>query len=221
MLYFCLFIVEVFVLFLLSRQLFRKLYLLIFKITRSNRIAMYILSLLFVVGTLIHELAHWLVATVLLVHTGRISLWPEIQENGIKMGSVEIAKTDPLRRSIIGVAPFIVGTVILYITLLFAASATTTTTHIVNLTTLVTCYLVFEIGNTMFSSKKDLEGTAKLILFLVVIYLIVTALGVRFPSIDMTLILTQEMQDIFQKLCEYLLLPIFIDLGVVLLVNFL
>ena len=73
-------------------------------LTGSEKAAVILFSILFFPGTLIHELAHWLMAKLLFVPTSSMEFIPQIQGGSIKLGSVSIAKTDPLRRLLIGVA---------------------------------------------------------------------------------------------------------------------
>lgn len=82
--------------------------LLIFGSTKPGR-AIY--SLFVLPGTIIHELSHWIVAELLLVKTGEITIFPEES----RLGSVSTAKSDPFRGFLIGLAPFITGLIILMI----------------------------------------------------------------------------------------------------------
>jgi hypothetical protein len=73
-------------------------------------------------GVIIHELSHWLMAKLLGVRTGRVQLMPQRGKTSgprrrkITLGSVSVARTDPLRSTLIGVAPLLGGvTVILLI----------------------------------------------------------------------------------------------------------
>lgn len=71
------------------------------------------LRLLFYVllpGVLLHEASHYVIARILFVPTSgmRIGVAPLRKEN-ISLGSVNIARTDPVRESLIGVAPFLFG----------------------------------------------------------------------------------------------------------------
>jgi hypothetical protein len=82
----------------------------------ENEAAMLLYFVLLLPGILIHELSHWLMATLLGVRTGQISLWPsKRQGNQMRMGSVRIARTDPFRGSLIGVAPLISGSMAILI----------------------------------------------------------------------------------------------------------
>ncbi len=70
-------------------------------------------SLVFLPGTIIHELSHWIVAEILQVRTGTITIFPDLAESEDghtqRLGSVATARTDPFRGFLIGLAPFITG----------------------------------------------------------------------------------------------------------------
>jgi hypothetical protein len=79
-------------------------------LTGSTRMALWLFWLLFVPGTFLHELSHWLTAHMLGVRAHHFSVWLEAKPNGeLQLGAVEIEQTDPLRHSLIGLAPFIFG----------------------------------------------------------------------------------------------------------------
>lgn len=168
MLYFILFIFELILLFFLSKKLINSLAQLIFKFTRSHRVVVHTLAILFLPGTIIHELAHLLFAGVMLVPVGELSVIPEIEDDSVKLGSVQIAKTDPFRRMIIGVAPALLGMILIFSTFFFIKIGISPWWQVA-----LAFYLLFEIGNTMFSSKKDIEGS---ILFVVLILALSTVI---------------------------------------------
>ena len=102
---------------------------------------------------------------------------PKIEGKNIKLGSVQVAGCDPFRRFLIGVAPVITGTALIFLTLgifqklgygfgWWAA--------------LLVYYLIFQIGNTMFSSRRDLEGAIELLAALVLVFGLLHLLGVQF-----------------------------------------
>lgn len=74
-------------------------------------------TIIFLPGTIIHELSHWIVAELLQVRTGAITIFPDFdnlgQTENHQLGSVATAKSDPFRGFLIGAAPFISGLVIL------------------------------------------------------------------------------------------------------------
>ena len=81
--------------------------------TGHPTVAMWVFFILFLPGTLVHELSHWVMARLLAVRTGRIELWPRAQKNGaVWLGSVQIARTDPVRASLVGLAPLLSGSLL-------------------------------------------------------------------------------------------------------------
>lgn len=83
----------------------------------STRPGIMFYSIIFLPGTIIHELSHWIVAEILQVRTGEITIFPDIAEEGDsrRLGSVSTQKSDPFRAFLIGVAPFITGLLILVV----------------------------------------------------------------------------------------------------------
>ena len=71
-------------------------------------------SILFFPGVLIHELSHFLAAKLLRVPTRNFSVIPKMMPGGyLRMGYVEVAETDIFRDSMIGVAPLVLGNLII------------------------------------------------------------------------------------------------------------
>src|SRR5689334_12087628 len=122
MLYLGLFFLLLLLLFISSHFLTRALSTLFYRVTRNEKWTIMLLALLFFPGVLIHELAHFLMASVLLVPTGEIEFIPQIHHDRVKLGSVQIGQTDPFRRALIGIAPVIVGATILLTTLYYVSS---------------------------------------------------------------------------------------------------
>ena len=104
-----LFFILLFLIYFVSKLLLKSLGTLFYFLTHSHKKTIGLLAFLFLPGTIIHELAHVIVAGMMLVESSDIEFMPEIREDGVKLGSAQIQKTDPLRRTIIGVAPVLVG----------------------------------------------------------------------------------------------------------------
>lgn len=64
-------------------------------------------------GVLVHELSHLVVATLLGVRAGGLSLRPTVRRDGLQLGSVQVARTDFARESLIGLAPLIGGSLVI------------------------------------------------------------------------------------------------------------
>src|SRR5882672_2817687 len=217
MLFFTLFFIELFILFLLSRRLTRILSQLFYHISKSQQVTITAIAILFFPGTLIHEFAHALSAGLLGVHVGTIEFMPKIDGDRVKLGSVQIAHTDPIRRFIIGAAPFFLGTTLLISLLFYFVQNQLFNNY---LFVIFVGYAIFEIGNTMFSSKKDMEGAIELFIAIILIIIIFYLLGVRLPAINPNAILSQPLvQEVFQRGSVFLLVPLGIDGFIILLLK--
>lgn len=207
MLYIALLLVQIVCLFLLSKILTGELSLFFHRLTKSKRLTVYLLAFLFLPGTIIHELSHYLMAKLLFVYAGSIHLLPKIDGNNVTLGTVAIGKTDPFRRFLIGAAPFFFGTTIILLTLFCSLQADVLTN---NLLLFVTTYIVFEVGNTMFSSKKDMEGALELFVALIILVSILFVTGVRIPNIPFLLEREQNMM-LLQQANIFLAIPLVLD----------
>ncbi len=213
MLHFSLFIIELLALFLLSRTLTNLLFAFFYKTTRSKKISIYLLSFLFLPGTIIHEISHAIMATLLQVHVGRMEFIPKIDGNNLKMGSVEVGHTDPIRRILIGIAPFLLGTTIILCAFFYAAQ---NNLFVHQLIVIIMSYLIFEIGNTMFSSKKDLEGALGIIIMLIFICVVFYIVGFRLTALSpQTLFANPLITETLQNASTYMLSPLVIDLALI------
>ena len=95
---------------LLQRGLHREIQAVFLLITRRTDLAVALFSLLFFPGVLLHEGSHFLMAKILRVPTGRVSLIPQsIEGNRLRLGFVETGQTDILRDALIGTAPLLAG----------------------------------------------------------------------------------------------------------------
>ena len=159
--------IQIFLLFLLlfflylsSRKVATYIYKLIYLLTGSSRLSIALLAIVVLPGTLIHEFSHLVFATLLRVPTGNLTIMPSMGKGGeVKTGRLEIVKPDPFRHILIGLAPMIVGLVIIYIIgnyLLPSFSELLSFQFSVLIT--VSLYLLFAMSVTMFSSRKDLES---------------------------------------------------------------
>lgn len=79
----------------------------------SSNAGMALLWFVLLPGVVLHELSHWSMARLLGVSTGRLRLTPSLQGKQVVLGSVEVQRTDPLRDSLVGLAPFLAGTLAL------------------------------------------------------------------------------------------------------------
>lgn len=176
-------------LFLLSRRVTQSLFTL-FLIISNRPVAVSLVSVLLFPGTVIHELSHLFTAEVLGVKTGKLTLIPEsIDNEQVHAGTVEIQRTDPVRRYIIGLAPIGVGLIILSALSYFLPQLINTVQLAINQGILFrtpafylllgTFYLFFVVSNTMFSSKEDVHGIGPFIIVILLVAVAAYASGIR------------------------------------------
>ncbi len=204
--------VELFLLFILSTTLSKTLSQTFYILFRSEKITIYLLALLFFPGVVIHEVSHWLMAQILFVPTGKVEFMPQLRGSELKLGSVAVAKSDPFRRALIGFAPFLVGMVII-LTLLFLYPVLPMIPE--SIKPFLVGYLVFEIGNTMFPSRKDLEGTVELVLASGVVGVIGYFLGVRIPDDWLSFFFSANVIQIAEKAVVFIGIPLLINVSVI------
>lgn len=184
---------------------------------------MFFIAILFLPGTLIHELAHLLVAKALFVQTGNLDIFPTYlhEESKIKMGSAEIAHTDPIRRSLIGIAPILVGlTLIITLVWLFGSSLDFRSLNFSFWRALLLLYFTFVIGNTFVSSDKDLEGVGAVLATLVVIVSLICVILYFTGSLNSQIVLelyqrlyTAQVSQLFFQSTYALTVPLIVNLS--------
>ncbi len=208
-------LVELVILWLLTRHLTNIIYTIFYLVFGSKRIAITIVTFLYLPGTAIHDLAHLIVAEILRVPTGEISFTPVVtkRENNqteIKLAHVEIGSTDPFRRYIIGFAPIISGlfflSLVIWLYQYFSPQFTDLKLQLAFI--LFIGYLIFTISNNMFSSHKDLEGFIFFLPVLIIIFASLYIAGIRLNLTGASLVFTV---NLMQKLAQ--------ALGIVLAVN--
>ena len=210
MFYFVLFLFELVLLFVSSLFLMPVIAKLFFKLTRSKTVSVHLLFYLFLPGIIIHELSHALCAGLLLVPIGQLKLYPEISEGGVRFGSIEVAHTDFLRRFIIGVAPTIFGVFLLFGILYSLIQKSPFFLNSVSplLLKSILIYLLFTIANTMFSSKKDLEGVGGLVVLVAFLLIML-----YFSGININLDFLKGNLALVRIADFYLFVPLIVNVG--------
>ncbi len=163
-------------------------------LTRSREIAIVLFSLLFFPGVALHEGSHFLMARLLGVRTGRLSLFPETKSDGrVRLGFVETARTDVLRDALIGLAPLLaggafvayVGLVRLELPTLWAALQAGDGARILDAVLSLPArpdfwlwfYLVFAVSSTMLPSPSDRRAWLPVLATIALILLTSLAIG--------------------------------------------
>ena len=152
-------------------------------ITKHTKLGIFLYSILLLPGTITHELAHAITATVLAVPVGAIDILPKRSSKGrnISLGHVQIAKVDFIRHSIIGFSPTLVGSLVIILMMYFLDSTffvinspSQFTQTIYNLSQhsrlslILVLYTIFSIAGSMHTSESDRKNWPLFIVLLTV-----------------------------------------------------
>lgn len=207
-----LFLFELFILFVVSRHLTSELSYLFYSIFRSHKIATWLMAILFVPGTIIHEFSHAIMAKLLFVYVGHMELMPQQHGESLKLGSVEVGKTDIIRNFLIGIAPFLIGTTILLFTLYYSFSNKLYDFNIISVLVLL---FIFIVANTMYSSKKDMEGAIEFLILIFVPVSFLYFIGIRIPGFTWEYVNSGAVGEFFKMSSIYLGVPLIIDIALI------
>lgn len=169
----------------------------------SSNAGMALLWFVLLPGVLLHEVSHWLMAKLLGVPTGRLRLSPTVQGKQVVLGSVEVKRTDPVRDSLVGLAPFLAGTLALLaigywvfdaasLGLAWQRGAWGQMTELllgafqINDAALW-LYLIFAVSNAMMPSPSDRESWRLVLVYLAVVAAVMLVFG-WLPSLPASLV---------------------------------
>ncbi len=142
-------------------------------------------SIIFLPGTVIHELSHFFFAILTGARTGKIEIFPRIleedfeneEEGGVTLGFVQTQKLNPLQGVFVGLAPFIVGLgLLVWISTSIQSSYLSSSYYLL----FFQGYLFFTISNSFFPSGSDLKHVIPVTVFITVLALMLWYLGIQF-----------------------------------------
>lgn len=163
-------------------------------------VALVLYFVLVLPGVVIHELSHLFMALILRVRVRRFSLGPVRQARGkrVSLGSIEVARVDPLRGSLIGVAPLLTGAAVILLIgnrvlgiaewaaafrPLGAGAIWAGLGEIVRVPDFwLWLYLIFAVSNAMLPSESDMQFARPVLIFLGIAFLVMLVVG-GFPSV--------------------------------------
>ena len=186
------FIANLAALYWLSLQISRHVQIVVYDITHSEDMANVLLFLILLPGIIIHEGAHWLTARLLGLKTSKFRVWPKRRGKFLGLGSVSVQTAGVGIDSIVGLAPLMIGSILIALIShrIFNAASVTTAISVgrwqsafsalINITRTADGalwgYLLFAIGNAMMPSASDREPAKPLLLYIVlatVVYVII------------------------------------------------
>lgn len=212
----------------LSRQISILTQQLTFALTRSKEAPTVAVFLLFLPGVIVHEAAHWLMARMLGLRTGKFRVWPRRQGRHIGLGSVSVESRNPVLDSLVGLAPLIAGSVLvtLIANAIFGADALAGTLAQGALRDgwsefrralgrpdgAIWAYFLFTIANAMMPSASDREPLQPVIVYAVAAASLYILLGMPLEGLGVVLVWAMPA---LESLSAGLLFTVILDLLVV------
>lgn len=177
----------------LSRQLSLQIQTVLVLVTRNADLTIVLLFLLLLPGVIIHEAAHWFVARLLGLKTSKFRVWPKKQGKHIGLGSVSVQRGNIWQDTLVGMAPLIVGSIIVALIAEHVFHAPRLSTALGNWRWLdgwqafrlaleepdgvLWAYLLFAVGNAMMPSASDREPVQPLLIYTAIAIAIYALLG--------------------------------------------
>ncbi|MCS6847100.1 MAG: hypothetical protein RMN52_05220 [Anaerolineae bacterium] len=225
---FLLFLVAFGAVLVLERFVHRRLQEVFLLLTGHVEAATLLYSLVLLPGVALHEVSHAAMAALLGVRVRRLSLRPERQRNGVvRLGYVEVLRSDALRTSLIGAAPLFAGLVALILigvlvfdlgsmqSALADGSAQGLLDQLLALPratdSWLWIYMVFAIANSMMPSSSDTQSWPPVIGFVAIFSALLLLAG----GTDLVAAIAPFAQDAARWLTAVFALTAFVDLFVV------
>ncbi len=145
------FFIQIVVLFFISRVMIQELYFFLLRLLKSKNTVFGLLAFIFFPGTVIHEISHFFMATVLFLPVHEIKIIPSWEGNHLTLGRVVYEKRDVFRGILVGIAPFFGAMFFLWCLKIYHLFPVHS--YFQNF---VFGYIVFTVSSQMFSSKQDL-----------------------------------------------------------------
>lgn len=213
------FLVQVVALYIFSRAVVKQLYSFFDIFIKSQKLVFIMVSILYFPGTIIHEMSHFFAAIILFLNVKDIRIFPEFENDHIRLGSVSFEKKDFIRGILVGVAPIIFAMLIFFI--IATNSLYPTSSFGLNI---LFGYLIFTISSTMFSSKKDIVDLIYVIPLAIILIGVIIYFGINVLDLFKSDFITKLTISFFEKVNFYLFFSLIINivlLGVLKVVVFL
>lgn len=180
------FLIFGFCLFVTQKWLMIQISKLIHKLGGSRNSLIIVWSIIFLPGTVIHELSHFFFAILTGARTGKIEIFPRFLEEDredeesrgkVTLGYVQTQRLNPLQGIFVGLAPFIVGMALLvWISSQIQVNYLSTSYYLLAFQG----YLFFTISNSFFPSSSDLKHVYPVVISLIIVLAALWFFGINF-----------------------------------------
>lgn len=209
-----LFASQIVIIYLLKKKFINLLFFFLRFFLKTEKLVYFIITLFFFPGTIIHEFSHYFMATLLFLQVKEIKIFPEIQNNQIKLGHVLYYKKDFIRSILVGVSPFFGALLFFFFISFFHLFPSSNFWQ-----NLFFGYLVFVVSSTMFSSKQDLID----LIYIIPLFLFLASIIYIFNIKPDFILHNQKIIKIFLSLINslnfFLFISLLIHLGVIFFLN--
>ena len=200
------FFLQLVVIYLISRRLINLLFFSLRRIFKNDQMVYNLIALLFLPGTIIHEISHFLAATLLLLRVRSVTILPEWKEHYLKLGSVIYEKKDLLRSILVGIAPLFGG--LAFFWLLAAFQLFPQNNWWLNL---LFGYLVFTVATNMFSSAKDLQDLIYILPLIAIVIAVIYIFNIRI-NLVFAAGFWENISTVLQQINIYLLISLALEI---------
>jgi len=200
--------------FFLSKYVINELYYLLRLVFKNEEIIFSIMSVIFLPGTIIHELSHYLVATILFLNVKEVTIFPKFEKNQIKLGGVTYIKKDFIRGLLVGIAPFFVALSVFWLIAGFKIFPQANLGF-----NILLIYLIYAISSTMFSSSQDLVDLVFIIPLIIIIIMIIYIFNIRIEMIIKNKFIWENLSLFAKTVNFYLVLSLAINFSLLLVIK--
>ena len=213
-----LFFLLIILIYLIVKKSVKYFFQFVFQISRRKHLSVWIIALTFLPGTIVHELSHFLMATILRVPTGSMTIFPTFEKNGeVKAGRLMVGHAYPFRLSLIGLAPMFAGIACVWLAGIFLIGDVSMLLKSENFIFKIMGFIaLFQITSGMFSSKRDLKS---FVMVLPILLLLLLAGHLSGLSIEANQRFIDSVSSYLAKLNIYLSIAAAIDLLVYLFLS--
>lgn len=200
-------VLQILLIYLLSRLTINEFFYFLRIFFRNHHFIYGLVSLFFLPGTIIHEMGHFIAATVLMLRVYDMRIFPQWEKNQIKLGSVLYEKKDVFRGILVGMAPIFFS--FFFFWFLSRFKMFPSDNFWLNI---LFGYIVFAVSSTMFSSKQDLVDFIFIIPLVIIIIGIIYIFDLRIDFILTNNSIVNGLTSFFQEINFYLLFSLVINL---------